>query len=243
MAWTISHFYLISLIFLHTFTMLLCASTYVNHGLPTNQDLEASVRSRIKHQIIPEIYNKNRKLRRVMKSSRGIRSTFSLQTFCSVNDSHVLCSAGSSRERTTRSVDSQPEGQQHSLENRADQVDTAQRITTPPSSSLSLQQEIIDIIHEYEQEVEETINGQRHTNHERTARQSATVSTANTSPITTTPTPSVQQEHQHVISDHDIESRTEYSNPGYHDVGCDPGFCYHQGICHFDPITSEKLCM
>ena len=240
MAWTVSHIYLALLIFLNTFTMLLCLSTYLNHGLPTGQNLEASVRSRIKRQIISEIsqraYNNLKQIKR-----RRLRSTFSLRTFCSVHNSHVFCSAVSNTERTTRSVQTQSEPPDQSPDNSDDTSNTESMTSSPLNRLSSAENRIMDIIHEIEEETIETINGLLHTNHERHSAGSSTLpSTLSTSTTsqTTNPTP-----HQHHIGDHNIESRLEYSNPGYHDEGCIIGWCYHNGICHYDPIHREKICL
>lgn len=239
MAWTISHIYLALLIFLHTFTMLLCASTYLNHGLPTEQNLEASVRSRIKQQILPEIMKKDYTRLKLAKR-RLIRSTLSFQTLCSVNNSHVLCSAVSNADRTTRSVHNQTEPPEQPSEGMENSSNTDITTSSSPNQP-SAEERIMNIIHEIEEETIETINELRHTNHER--HRSGSDINHSTTPTSTTSQASTVAPQQHLISDHNIESRTEYSNPGYHDEGCEVGWCFHSGICHYDPIHHEKLCL
>lgn len=91
MEYTAARLYLYTLVFLQTFSILLCASTYLNHGLQGN--LESSVRSPVRNKFLPEIKQTIRMRKPRAASNMAARKSSQLETLCSVHTSNVLCTA------------------------------------------------------------------------------------------------------------------------------------------------------
>lgn len=229
MAKTFARSYLFLLTFLHTFSMLLCVSTYYNHGLLTNQNFEVSVRSRTKRDVIPEIIHSNRHRH---KKTRTKIKPLNLEKFCSSHHSHVFCQKVG-RNRVKRTIHSSA-----SYQLRTGAIPNA--FTSNSGGLLNSQINIADlrisILQNFQQQSSNQLGTNLFTNHDRQPETTPDSSTLVTTTPTTTVTTARLTRHNHSISDHHAES------PNSNDPDCPAGYC-RDGVCHFDYIRQSPTCL
>ena len=217
--------------------MLLCVSTFINHGLKTNQNFEASVRSRIKRRILPQIIHSNRVRRNsVAEERRDTNSNSVMQTLCSFINSEELCSTVENSEPAEHSnIQIAAESNSTTITSQPEENDNSLIPLDAPRESLeSLEDNIENIL-------EEELSEVRRTNHERhnTMTLASIITTTASLPRTSTASGGTRE---HLIADHHAGER-RYSRRGYHDAQCQVGYCKHGGICHFDPRRNTQECL
>ncbi|XP_067942422.1 uncharacterized protein [Watersipora subatra] len=226
MARTTARYYLCALVFLQTFAMLLCVSTFINHGLKTNQNFEASVRSRIKRQLIPQIIHS----KRVRRNSRNTEGNTEVNTLCTYSNSNVLCSFTNRNGYVERSREESPSSEMTETSQEAtsrEGVGSRESGDGIDKRSTRVTEDIIEATH-------------RWTNHERhKVANSAlphTTTARTTRPISTLTTSGVDSGVR--IS----ESLGDVTTLPRHLRKCSRSYCFNRGNCFHDTILSFTYC-
>jgi len=218
MTYSYSHVYLYLLVFLQTFSVLLCASTYANHGLQRN--LDTSVRSPIRNKILPEI-----KLR--VSGNQPARKV-DLRTLCSLYQGSVLCAATDQQRLAldTRLVS-------RSTHSTLDRTTSRPQINNLNSESRS------QIISELLLAMESS-SSERHSSH---GRISPTTYNHITSTLTSKPTTTVSTTTLQTTTKLTTTTPTTTTAHRIVEETCRPHWCFNGGTCTWDTFTQSEQCM